>query len=61
MERVWGQGQEMILFVTELTANADSMHFIEMWGSDAYFQYNQELLVGDVRRNLQREIAELGI
>lgn len=61
IERAWGQGQEMILFVTELTANGDSMHFIEMWGSDAYFKYNQELLVCDVRRKLQREIAELGI
>lgn len=59
IRQVWKNGQEMILFMTELTANADSMHFIELWGSDSYFQYNRELLIYDVHQNLQREIMEL--
>jgi len=59
LAQAWGNGQEMILFVTELTANADSMHFIELWGSDSYFRYNQDLLIYDVHQNLQREIADL--
>lgn len=60
MERTWGRSQEMILFMTELTASEESMLFIEMWGCDSYFKYNQELLIYDVHRNLQREIADLG-
>ncbi|HBA50313.1 MAG TPA: ATPase [Lachnospiraceae bacterium] len=61
MEHTWGKGQEMVLFMTELTASEDSMLFIEMWGCDSYFKYNQELLIYDVHRNLQREIADLGL
>lgn len=59
LEQAWGNGQEMILFMTELTANADSMHFIELWGNASYFQFNQELLIYDVHQNLQREITAL--
>ena len=59
LAQAWGNGQEMILFVTELTANAGSMHFIELWGSESYFRYNQDLLIYDVHQNLQREIADL--
>lgn len=59
LEQAWGNGQEMILFMTELTANADSMHFIELWGSASYFRWNQDLLIYDVHQNLQREIAAL--
>ena len=61
IQKVWKNGQEMVLFMTELTANADSMHFIELWGSDSYFQYNRDLLIYDVHQNLQREIMELGL
>ncbi|MCX4376820.1 MAG: AAA family ATPase [Lachnospiraceae bacterium] len=59
LAQAWGNGQEMILFMTELTANADSMHFIELWGSTSYFQYNQDLLIYDVHQKLQREITDL--
>ena len=55
----WGTGQEMVLFMTNLTANAVSMEFIEIWGSDSYFAYNKDLLVYDVHSDLKREIAEL--
>lgn len=59
LAQAWGNGQEMILFMTELTANADSMHFIELWGSASYFQYNQDLLIYDVHQKLQQEITDL--
>lgn len=61
IRKAWKNGQEMILFMTELTANADSMHLIELWGSDSYFQHNRDLLIYDVHQNLQREIMELGL
>jgi hypothetical protein len=51
----------MVLLMTELTASEESMLFIEMWGCDSYFKYDQELLIYDVHRNLQREIANLGL
>ncbi len=59
LERIWGRGQELVLFMTELTANEKSMRFLELWGCDAYFRLNQELLIYDVRSRLRREIAAL--
>lgn len=59
LELSWGKGQELTLFMTNLTANVVSMEFIELWGSESYFRYNQELLIYDVHRDLRREIASL--
>lgn len=61
LERTWGRGKEMVLFMTELTANEDSMLFLEMWGSDSYFKYNQDLLIYDVHQKLRQEIADLAL
>ncbi|WP_297871767.1 AAA family ATPase [uncultured Oscillibacter sp.] len=57
LEEAFGQGQELVLFVTELTAGPDTSWFIETFGCDAYFRHNQELLFDDTRRKLQEEIA----
>ncbi len=52
----WPNGQEMVLFVTELTMNLYATGFISRWGSDDYYQYNRELLVYDQDQNLKQEI-----
>lgn len=43
-ETAFGNGQEMLIFVTELTRNAQTASFISTYGSDAYFRHNKELL-----------------
>ncbi|MCD8119098.1 MAG: hypothetical protein LUE29_06430 [Lachnospiraceae bacterium] len=45
--------------MTELTNGIDSLEFIEQWGCDPYFRYNQGLLTWDVRQQLGDEIREL--
>lgn len=57
MEKVFGESQEMVIFVTELTANYYSMEFISENGSDAYYKYNKELLFHDKKEELKRSIA----
>ena len=57
LEESLGQGQEMVIFVTELTAGYDTSWLIENFGCDAYFRHNQELLFDDTRRRLREEIA----
>lgn len=59
IKKVWEDGQEMVLFLTELTSGADSLSFINQWGSDSYFRYNQELLTYDQGKKLEMEIREL--
>lgn len=55
----WNEGQEMILFVSELTINRYSTSFIAKWGSEDYYQYNKELLVFDQDEKLKGEITDL--
>lgn len=56
LEETFGQGQELVLFVTELTAGPDTSWFIEQFGCDAYFRHNRELLFDDTRHRIREEI-----
>lgn len=42
-EKAFGEGQEILLLVTELTANYYSARFIGHYGCDKYFEHNKEL------------------
>ena len=57
LERTFGDSQELVMFVTELTAGADTSWFIENFGCDAYYRHNKELLFNDARRRLTADIA----
>ena len=57
LEEALGQSQELVLFVTEITAGYHTSWFVETFGCDAYFRHNRELLLDDSRRRLSREIA----
>ena len=50
------RSQELVLFVTELTAGPDTSWFIETFGCDAYFRHNRELLFDDTRRRIREKI-----
>ena len=56
-EKTFEQGQELVLFVTEVTAGYDTSWFVENFGCDAYFRHNKELLFDDTRRRIRDEIA----
>ena len=43
VEKVWGQGQEMVILVTELTIGFYSSRFIARYGCDAYYRNNESL------------------
>ncbi|MDO4315813.1 MAG: AAA family ATPase [Oscillospiraceae bacterium] len=57
LEQTFGQGQELVIFVTEITAGHDTSWFVENFGCDAYFRHNKELLFDDTRRRIREEIA----
>ena len=46
-EEVLDEGQELLIFVTELTMNPSSAPFISRYGCDEYFKHNKELLFYD--------------
>ena len=57
LEETFGPGQELVLFVTEITAGYDTSWFVENFGCDAYFRHNRELLFDDSRRRIAEDIA----
>ena len=57
LEETFAQSQELVIFVTEITAGYDTSWFVENFGCDAYFRHNQELLFDDTQRRLRDEIA----
>ena len=59
MEKAFGESQEMVIFVTELTSNYYSMKFISEYGCEKYFQYNESLLFHDRENKLLQEVQEM--
>lgn len=57
LEQAFGQTQELVLFVTEVTAGYDTSWFVENFGCDAYFRHNKELLFDDTRHRIRADIA----
>lgn len=55
VEECFGQGQEMILFVTGLSQNDRAMEFISNHGCQPYFRYSEQLLFGRQEEELLKE------
>ena len=60
MEDAFAGGEEMVLFVTELTLSADSVRFMAEEPVEKYLEYSEELLIGTRRQKLLTEIKTLG-
>ena len=58
LEEAFGQGQEMVIFVTEITAGKAASWFVENFGCDAYYRHNKELLFDDTRRRIAEEMKQ---
>lgn len=56
MEDAFGEGQEMVIFVTELTMDPEISAFITENGCEKYFQYNKTLLIGSRRAAILKEL-----
>ena len=57
MEAAFAEGQEMVVFVTELTLAPAAHAFITENGCDRYFRYNKDLLLDHRKAALQQELA----
>jgi hypothetical protein len=61
LENAFGDGQEMLIFVTELTINQYTASFISRYGCPEYFKHNKELLLFERHKDIIREIEILDI
>ena len=60
-EAAFGEGQEMLIIVTELTSARDAAWFISQYGCDAYFRHNRELLFYERQVQLISQIDDLDL
>ena len=58
-EKVWGQGQEMVILVTELTLGSYSSRFIARYGCDAYYKNNDSLKLYERKLEILKKGEEL--
>ena len=55
----FGEGQELLLFLSELTKSRYALSFLSDVGNETYSRYNQYLLLKDKQKALQEEAEEV--
>ncbi len=58
LEQAVGQSQELVLFVSEITAGYDTSWFVGEFGCDAYFRHNSELLFDQTRQRILEKLGQ---
>lgn len=58
MEAAFGEGQEMVVFITELNVNFYSARFIRENGCDPYYKYNKGLLFDERQEGILEQLKE---
>ena len=59
LSRVYGEGQEMVLFLTELSAGYYSLRFLNEHGNASYSRYSRILLLREKRDALREQVLRL--
>ena len=58
-EEVFGEGQEILILVTELTISYYGAHFISRYGCKEYFNHNKELLFYERQKEIITQLEKL--
>lgn len=61
IEKAFKEGQELLIFVTELTVNAATARYISRYGCEEYFKHNKDLLFYERRKEILTEMELLDI
>lgn len=59
MVKVYGEGQELVIFLTELSSGYYSLKFVSECGNESFYKYNKLLLLKENRNKLTKEAVEL--
>ena len=58
-ESVWGEGQELLVLVTELTISWYAARFISRYGSEAYHRHNEALMLYQRHSEIIKKLSQL--
>jgi len=59
LDAAFGQGQEIVLFLSELSSSPAAVKFINDCGNEAYYRYNKLLLLNEQRQDVLSELSAL--
>ena len=59
LSQIYGEEQEMVLFLTRLDSGHYSLNFIQNEGSEEYYKYNKLLLLRDRRNNIVAQVLDV--
>lgn len=59
MEDAFGEGQEMVVFITELNTNFYSIQFLKDNDCDKYYKYNKGLLLDERQKEILDQMDEI--
>ena len=60
MEAAFAGSQELVLFVTELNTGAYSVHFLQDYECERYYQYNRDLLFSQEEQEIEELLKKRG-
>ena len=56
METAFGESQEMVVFITELSSNRYAVAFLQEYDCDRYYMYNRGLLFADREKDIRSQL-----
>ena len=59
MEMVFGESQEMVIFITELSVNPHAMWFLGEYECPRYYRYNKSLLFEDREKQIRGKLGDI--
>ena len=59
MEAAFGESQEMVVFITELSVNANAVWFLKENECPRYYMYNKSLLFEDQQAAIRRQLNDI--
>ena len=59
MEEAFEAGEEMVVFVTELTVSKGAAAFLAEYSCERYLLYSSQLLIGSRKRELLQELGRV--
>lgn len=61
IETLYGEGQEMLMLITELTSNKKAAKFIADYECPTYYKYSEKLLLDERFKKIDKEIEHLSL
>ena len=60
LDQIFGDGNELVIVITELTSHKNTSLFLSSYGSEEYFKHNKTLLFTERHKEIDNKLHQLG-